>query len=135
MKQNTTLKSTLRFIAIVQFVLGLSFLLAPQFTSRAMGLATAPEWTDWLFGMMAARFLGFGYGMLLAARNPWEGRHWIKVMIGIQAIDWSVTLVYLLRGSVSLMQVSTASFLPVIFVLILWLNYPRAGGKQPQVAA
>lgn len=135
MKQNITLKFTLRFIAIVQFVLGLSFLLAPEFTSHAMGLAAAPEWTNWLFGMMAARFLGFGYGMLLAAQNPWEGRHWIKAMIVIQATDWCVTLVYLLRGSVSLMQVSTASFLPVIFVMVLWLTYPRNGGKQLQTAA
>ena len=124
----------MRFIAIVQFVLGLSFLLAPEFTANAMGLA-ARDWTNWLFGMMAARFLGFGYGMLLAARNPWEGRHWIQAMIGIQAIDWCVTLVYLLRGSVSLMQVSTASFLPVIFVMVLWLTYPRNGGKLLQTAA
>lgn len=134
MKQNTTLKFTLRFIAIVQFVLGLSFLLAPEFTSHAMGLAAAPEWTNWLFGMMAARFLGFGYGMLLAAQNPWEGRHWIKAMIGIQAIDWVVTLVYLLRGAVTLMQVSTASFLPAIFIIVLWLNYPQTNGKHQQAS-
>ena len=73
--------------------------------------------------------------MLLAAQNPWEGRHWIKAMIVIQATDWCVTLVYLLRGSVSLMQVSTASFLPVIFVMVLWLTYPRNGGKLLQTAA
>ena len=135
MKQNTPLKFTLRFIAVVQFVLGLSFLLAPEFTAQAMGLASAPGWTNWLFGMMAARFLGFGYGMLLAAQNPWEGRHWIKAMIGIQAIDWIVTLVYLQRGAVTLMQVSTASFLPLIFVILLWLNYPRSGGKPTRSAA
>ncbi|MBI3523965.1 MAG: hypothetical protein HY066_05455 [Betaproteobacteria bacterium] len=130
MEKNTTLKFTLRFIAIVQFVLGLSFLLAPELTAHTLGLSAAPEWTNWLFGMMAARFLGFGYGMLLAAQNPWESRHWIKAMIVIQAIDWIVTLVYLQRGAVSLMQVSTASFLPLIFIILLWLNYPRAVGKR-----
>ena len=130
MKQNTTLKFTLRFIAIVQFVLGLSFLLAPEFTSHAMGLAAAPEWTNWLFGMMAARFLGYAWGLWLAAKDPVAARPWVISMIAIQAIDWLVTLKYLATGAVTLAQVSTASFLPVLFVIALAIGLPRGPGKQ-----
>jgi len=125
MQKDKVLMFTLRFIALVQFVLGLAFLFVPELTARAFGLSQAPGWTNWLFGMMAARFLGFGYGMLLAARDPANSVGWIKAMIGIQAIDWVVTLYYVSLGAVTLAQVSTASFLPLIFVILLFAAYPR----------
>ena len=125
MRTNFTLKLTLRLIALVQIVLGLAFLLAPDLTAAALSFAKAPAWTNWLFGMMAARFLGYGYGMLLAANQPWQARSWISSMIGVQAIDWLVTLLYLWRGDVTLAQVTTASFLPVIFIAVLWVHFPR----------
>ena len=40
-------------------------------------------------------------------------------------IDWLVTLLYLWRGDVTLAQVTTASFLPVIFIAVLWVHFPR----------
>ena len=125
MPKNKVLTFTLWFIAVVQFALGVAFLFAPQLTSQAFGLSQAPGWTNWLFGMMAARFLGFAYGMALAARDPTKGVHWIKAMIGIQAIDWIVTLYYVSLGAVTLAQVSTASFLPLIFVILLSVFYPK----------
>lgn len=125
MPKNKVLTFTLWFIAMVQFALGVAFLFAPQLTSQAFGLSPAPGWTNWLFGMMAARFLGFGYGMALAARDPAKSVHWIKAMIGIQAIDWIVTIYYVSLGAVTLAQVSTASFLPLIFVILLSLFYPK----------
>lgn len=119
------LKFTLWAIAAVQFVLGTAFLLAPEWTAHRLGLGVAPGWTNWLFGMMAARFLGFGYGMVVAANNPERGRPWIVAMIAIQAIDWVVTLKYLFAGAVTLAQVSTASFLPVVFLVLLVICLPR----------
>ena len=131
MPKNKVLTFTLWFIAVVQFALGVAFLFAPQLTSQAFGLSPAPGWTSWLFGMMAARFLGFAYGMALAARDPAKSIHWIKAMIGIQAIDWIVTIYYVSLGAVTLAQVSTASFLPLIFVILLSVFYP----KPPQQAS
>lgn len=116
---------TLRLIAVVQFILGVAFLLVPEMAAKALGLSPAPGWANWLFGMMAARFLGFGYGMWIAASEPAAARPWIKAMIAIQAIDWIVTLKYLYAGSVTLAQVSTAAFLPVIFVLVLTFGLPK----------
>ena len=125
MRHPKILSFTLWFIALVQLALGVAFLFAPDATASMLGLAPAPEWTRWMFGMMAARFLGFGYGMLLAARDPYGSVQWIKAMIGIQVIDWVVTLYYVSTGAVTLMQVSTASFLPVIFVIVLFSNLPQ----------
>ncbi|MBI3776666.1 MAG: hypothetical protein HY273_14185 [Gammaproteobacteria bacterium] len=125
MRHPKLLSFTLWFIAVVQIVLGLAFLFAPDATGRLLGLAPAPDWTRWMFGMMAARFLGFGYGMLLAARDPYGSVPWIKAMIGIQTIDWVVTLYYVSAGAVTLTQVSTASFLPVMFIMVLLSNFPQ----------
>lgn len=128
------LAATLWFIAAVQFVLGAAFLAAPEKAAQLLGLGVAPGWANWLFGMMAARFLGFGFGMGVAARSTSEARSWIAVMIGVQAIDWIVTLKYLALGAVTLSQVSTASFLPIMLVVVLLAAMPRSaavqGGRQ-----
>ncbi len=119
------LATTLWFVAIVQFALGAAFLAMPEQAAHALNLGIAPGWANWLFGMMAARFLGFAFGMAVAARNPAGARSWIVAMIGIQVIDWIVTLKYLALGAVTLVQVNTASFLPVLFVIGLAVAMPR----------
>ena len=123
---NKTLVYILRAIAVVQFLLGGLFLAAPAQTAALLGLSVAPRWTAWLFGMMAARFLGYGYGMLVAARAPEQNRSWIVSMMAIQAIDWLVTAIYLYTNAVTLAQVSTAAFLPLVFIILVWRNLPRA---------
>ncbi len=74
---------------------------------------------------MGARFLGFGIGMVAAARDPYRNRLWIDLMIGVQAIDWLATMVYLAEGDVTLSQVTTAAFVPVLFVIGLVRWRPR----------
>lgn len=114
------LPTTLRLIAVVQFALGLGFALAPESAAAALGLGpVAPAWAQWLLGMMAARCLGFGYGMWVVARAPLAHRAWLLAMVGVQLVDWLVTWKYVLLGGVTLAQVSTASFLPLLFVLVL----------------
>ena len=48
------LSPTLRLIAIVQFVLGVGFALAPEASAHWLGLSPAPGWANWLLGMMGA---------------------------------------------------------------------------------
>ncbi len=119
------LRITLVFIGVVQLVLGVIFVLAPTQFSAMAGLAKGATWEYWMFGMFGARALGFAYGMFLAARDPDRHVHWIQAMIGVQAIDWLVTMYFVLTGTVTLAQVSTASFLPLIFIAMLVIFYPR----------
>ncbi len=120
------LRATLIFIAVVQFILGIMFLFAPREAVQVMGLAVTPDWANWLFGQMGARFIGFGIGMLVAARNIAQAAPWIWTMIFVQAVDWVVTLKYLLAGSVTLPQVSTAPYFPILFIVLLLIAMPRA---------
>ncbi len=125
------LQITLVFIGIVQLVLGVAFAFAPVGFSTLMGLAQAPAWTYWMFGMFSARAWGFAYGMFLAARDPERHIAWIQAMIGVQAVDWLGTMYFVLTGALTLMQVSTASFLPLIFIALLVIFYPRQKTTAP----
>jgi hypothetical protein len=121
-----TLRITLVTIGLFQLVLGVLFLATPAGAARLLGLdPPAPAWANWLFAMMAARFLGYAYGMFTAAQAPAAWRGWIDTMIVIQAIDWIATIAYLITGGVSLSQVSTAAFMPVVFVVALLWTRPR----------
>src|SRR5690348_7945326 len=100
------LRFTLVVIGIFQLFFGAVFLAAPAGMARLLGLgAVAPPWATWLLAMMAARFLGFAYGMFVAARDPRAGTGWINAMIVVQAIDWLATLGYLITGQLTLGQV------------------------------
>ena len=120
------LQFTLIFIGVVQVILGIVFAFVPGGFSKAMGLAQAPTWTYWMFGMFSARAWGFAYGMFLAARDPERNATWIRAMIGIQLVDWLGTVYFILTGAVTLAQVSTASFLPIIFIGLLIAFRPRS---------
>ena len=112
------LKPTLVIIGVVQLVLGIVFLVPGLFAST-MGLEEPPDWVNWQFAMLGARFLGFAFGMFLASRDPRRHLAWIQAMIGIQAIDWVGTMAYLTTGAVTITQVTTAAFLPLVFIVIL----------------
>jgi hypothetical protein len=120
------LRVTLITIGFFQLVLGVLFLAAPRATASLLGLTpAAPGWVNWLFAMMAARFLGYAYGMFAAARDPERHTTWIDTMIVIQVIDWTATLVFLAAGEVSLRNVTTASFVPALFIAALLRFRPR----------
>jgi hypothetical protein len=120
------LRLTLIVIGIVQLVLGVLFLAVPGTAAELFGLhPPAPVWATWLFAMMAARFLGYAYGMFVAARDPRTHVAWIDTMVIIQAIDWIATIAVLATGELTFRQVSTASFLPVLFIAGLLLWHPR----------
>ena len=74
---------------------------------------------------------GSGNGLareLGVARRPEQAQPWIDSMIVIQAIDWIATIAFLRTGAVTLSQVGTAAFLPVLFIAALvWCN-PRRNG-------
>lgn len=130
MNRSGILRTTAAAIAIAQFGLGLGYLLAPAAFNGLLGLSAAPAWTAWPFAMLGARFLAFGFGMLLVVRDPLANRGWIQAMIAVQVLDWVGTVVNLMAGTVTLGQVATASFLPVVFVVGLVAGYPREADGQ-----
>ena len=117
-------------IAVVQIALGLIFIVAPKAFPSLLGLPAAPEWTDWIFAMFGARALGFAFGMLFAQRDVVRHAAWLAAMIFVQAVDWTATIAALVAGKVTLAQVSTAPFLPILFIVVLGAALARGMRQQ-----
>jgi hypothetical protein len=128
------LKLTLAVIGTVQLVLGLLFLIAPASGRGPRPDTSCAGWVNWLFAMMGARFLGYAYGMFVTARHPEPATAWIDTMIVIQAIDWIATIAHLVTGDVTLRQVTTASFMPALFVGALIWFHPRRHPTGDEIA-
>lgn len=124
-------RGTITFIAFVQVILGLVFIFAPHAFPQMFGLAPAPGWTDWIFAQFGARALGFAYGMVISLRDLRRHAHWLTAMIIVQVIDWGGTIAALFTGKVALAQVSTAPFLPVLFVIVLAVELHRQRNVMP----
>jgi hypothetical protein len=116
----------LRTIGVVQLFFGVLFTFAAGSAGGLLGLEpAAPAWAEWLFVMMGARFLGYGIGMFLAARDPEANQTWINTMIGIQLIDFVATVVFLAAGDLPVAHVASAIILPWVFVTGLLWWHPR----------
>ncbi|MWC29168.1 hypothetical protein [Paenibacillus sp. MMS18-CY102] len=126
------LKGTALFIGIVQIVLGMGYLFAPQAFHASVGLENLPDWAGWPMAMSGARFLLFGFGMILVFRNPLGNRSWVQAMIGVQLIDWIATIYYVATGVVTLSQVTTAAYLPILFIVMLLATHPRVRPEYAQ---
>jgi hypothetical protein len=127
------LKVLLGVIGVVQIVLGLGFLLAPAVFMETMGFSAPAADNNYMFGMLAARFLAYGLGMFVVARAPEANRFWIQNMIGIQVIDLAVGLFYTATGTVSLVNAVFPMFNATVFIVLLWLWQPRDSSRLAAV--
>ena len=59
-----------------------------------MKLSATPHDANYPLGMLAARFIAYGIGMFVIARNPNQNIFWINNMILIQLIDLGVGVSY-----------------------------------------
>jgi hypothetical protein len=123
------LRFALRATGVVQLFFGGLFVVAPGLTASVLQTRTTePGWVDWLFVMMGARFIGYGVGMFVAARDPRRHVAWINTMIAVQALDWASTLGFLLIGDVTLRNVTSAAVLPpLIMAALAWWHPGRTG--------
>lgn len=120
------LKVLLRVIGVVQLVLGAFYLFLPlQFLSM-QGLSVPGADNAYPLGMLAARFLAYGIGMLVIANAPEENLFWINNMILIQAVDLAVGIFYTATGVVSLPHSILPMFNAALFIVLLSLWRPKA---------
>lgn len=129
------LQITLIIVGIAQIFFGAAFTFIPAKFGAMLGLPEAPQWTYWMFSMFGARCFGFAYGMFLAAHDPEQHTHWIIAMVGVQVVDWLGTLYYLTGGVVTMAQVSSAAYLPLIFIILLTVFFPRKQASTSETLA
>ena len=125
------LRITLVVIALAQFVAGLLYTFFPGMLAESLDLPETPQWSHWVFAVFGARCLGYAVGLILAIRNPPKYRAWIVTMVGVQAIDWIATLVYIAVGALTVAQAPLSVFMPVVFIVLLLATMPRNGTAAP----
>ncbi len=120
------LKVLLCVIGVVQLVLGLMYLFIPMKFLGMMGHSIPQADIAYPLGMLAARFLAYGIGMLFIAREPEKQLFWINNMILIQAVDLAVGVFYTVTGIVGLSHSAFPMFNATLFILLLTLWRPKA---------
>ena len=120
------LKVLLRVIGVVQLVLGLVYLFIPMQFLGMMGHSIPQADIAYPLGMLAARFLAYGVGMLFIAREPEKQLFWINNMILIQAVDLAVGIFYTVTDIVGLSHSGFPMFNATLFIILLTLWRPKA---------
>jgi uncharacterized membrane protein len=112
-------------VGVVQLILGLGFLVIPGYFLSWMGLSVPPTDVNYMLGMLAARFLAYGFGMFYIAKKPKQNIFWIKNMILVQIIDLAVGLFYTLSGTITLAVSAFPMFNASVFIILLFLWTPK----------
>lgn len=120
----------LRVVGVVQIVLGAAYLFAPGAFIEWMKLSPAPHDANYAYGMLASRFIAYGIGMFVIARDPQRNIFWIKNMILIQAVDLGVGVFYTARGVLSLSSSAFPMFNAALIAALLFLWRPKQVGRE-----
>jgi len=124
------LKVLLMIVGVVQLVLGFLYLFFPHALLHAMGHSIPMNDINYPFGMLAARFLAYGVGMFVIARNPFAHQFWIKNMVFIQLIDLAVGIFYTANATVPIGLSGFPMFNATLIAALLWIWRP----KQPDMS-
>ena len=130
----TRLRVILLIVAVSQLVLGLAVISVPGPFLATMGLSVPPADTNYMLGMLGARFLAYGIGMLALARSAAPDPLWIRNMVLVQLIDLAAGLYYLGTGVIGIRTAAFPMFNAALFASLLWLWQPRArsGAAAPE---
>ena len=122
-------------IGLSQIVLAALYFAVPAGFVAWQGLTPPAADAGYPLAMLAARFLVYGLGMFLVARDPAGNLFWARGMVAIQGLDLAAGAAYLALGVIS----PATAFLPMvnaaIFALALHLalsrSMPRPRPVQP----
>src|ERR1700733_5327067 len=129
------MRAALITIGIIQILVGATLLVRPATLQTLLHLQpAAPAWVNYILAMSAARIIGYGVGMFVAAGAPWRHRDWINTMIAIQAVDFIATAAYLANGVLQLGHVAAGLLLPWLWIAVLRWAPPRAPTAPPRIS-
>ncbi|OBB81471.1 hypothetical protein A5760_16430 [Mycobacterium colombiense] len=117
-------RAILATVGIIQIICGTMYLARPTAVGAMLGAASAaPPWVNFVLATAGARFIGYGIGMLAAAKAPPRHQLWITTMLGIQSVDLVATLIYVANGSLPDRHFLFGAALPLLWVGLLgWVS-------------
>ena len=121
----TRLRMVLWIVAFSQLVLGLLCVFAPSFFFTKIGLAPPPPDNGYMIGQLGARFLAYGIGLAVLARQEKPQTFWIWNMVAIQIADFLLGLYYTASGTLGLGVSAFPMFNAAAFAILLASFTPR----------
>ncbi|WP_131357911.1 hypothetical protein [Aquitalea sp. USM4] len=115
-------------VGVIQLLLGLLYLFVPMHMLQWMGHSPVPADTAYPLGMLASRFMVYGFMLCIAARNPEENRLLVSGMTGIQLVDLLVGIYYTGTGIVSL-HLSGFPMFNAAWISLLFLAFTLTSSK------
>ena len=115
----------LKFIGVIQIILGLAYLLSPALFLQSMGHSLPQPDIYYPLGMLAARFIAYGIALLVISSTPVQNVLWINFMILIQIIDLGVGVFYTSMGVLPLSLSAFPMFNAVWIILLLAMWRPK----------
>lgn len=97
-------KNTIRFIGVIQIILGIGYGLFMSSFLGAMGHSIPNSDIQYQFGMLAARFVTYGAMLIYIAPKYTSYRLILKGMAIIQGIDLLFGIILTIGGSITLQQ-------------------------------
>ena len=86
------LKVTLIVAAIVGFIFGVMFLIAPDQTGALFNFPEFPKEVRYIAGLLGAAYVAFSVGFVLAARDPARHRSWVQAGLVVYALSLVMTI-------------------------------------------
>lgn len=106
-------------IGLSQLVLGALYLAAPAGFVAWQGLSPIAADTGYPLAMLSARFLVYGIGMFVIARDPARNAFWLFGMVAIQLIDLAAGIGYVAAGAVRLADAALPMVNATVFAGLL----------------
>lgn len=122
MKKTTWL---LRVVGIIQIILGIFYLFAPDYILISMGHSQPEADIHYPLAMLAARFIAYGIAFIYISSDPLKHKLWIYFMVLIQAIDLGAGLIFTSTGVVSLALSGVPMFNAMWMSILLMLWMPK----------
>jgi len=117
----------LYLVGIIQIILGIFHLFAPEFFLSKTGHSIPEADIYYPLAMLAARFLAFGIAFIYIAKEPAKHILWIKFMVLIQVIDLGAGIFYTLTGVVNIADSAFPMFNATWIIILLALWLPKDG--------
>ncbi|MGV6851344.1 MAG: hypothetical protein ACWA5R_04075 [bacterium] len=120
----------LRVVGVIQLILGVLYLFAPDMILQSMGHSTPQTDLHYPLAMLASRFIAVGLVFIYLGNKPEQAGLWIKLMIIIQAIDLTAGIFYTASSVVSLELSGFAMFNASWIALLLFFWRPAAENSE-----
>lgn len=114
------LKIVCYLIGVSQLALGGLYLFAPAFFIGWQNLGPITQDMNYPLAMLAGRFLVYGVGMFVIARDLEKNRFWLDGMIAIQLIDLAAGIFYVSIGVVPIADAAVPMFNATLFTALMF---------------